>query len=168
VKKSKKSASKRPAKGWNILVANGVNLDLLGKREPHIYGTFTLQDLEKFMRTAAAELTAQLAVDDIRLEFFQSNDEAIFLEKLSDGHWHGVLLNPGAWTHTSVALRDRLAALGTAYVEVHISNLAAREEFRKTSFSAAHAKGVVYGFGHDSYRVGLYGLLSHLQTAGRL
>ena len=156
---AKKTVKKSAA--LKILVANGVNLDLLGKREKSIYGHFNLKDLEKYLKDEGSSIAQEAGVS-LDFDFFQTNDETALLEKLSGGKWDGVILNPGAWTHTSVALRDRLAGLEVTFVEVHISNLAAREEFRKTSFSAAHAKGVVYGFGMESYLVGLFGLVKVL------
>lgn len=143
--------------GPKVLVANGVNLDLLGTREPGIYGTFTLADVEKTLREVAPQLGG------CTLAFFQSNDEQAFIEKFDEG-WDGALINPGAWTHTSLALADRLAALKLPYVEVHISNVAAREDFRKLSYTARNAVGVVHGFGMDSYVAGLLGLLRKLKA----
>ena len=141
----------------NILIASGVNLDLLGRREPEIYGTVTLKDIERQLTqlfSAAADLT-----------FFQTNSEAEFLAKLDHG-WDGAVLNPGAWTHTSVALRDRVVGLGLSCVEVHLSNIAAREEFRKTSFLSPVSLGTVSGFGAKSYELGVEGLLHHLKFRG--
>lgn len=146
----------------NVLVAHGVNLDLLGRREPEIYGTETLADLEHRLSASLAALVEASGCDaKVALTYFQSNDEAQFLARVSE-RWDGLLLNPGAWTHTSLALADRLRGLATPYVEVHISNLAAREAVRQTSFAAAAAAGIVYGFGTDSYVVGLFGLLRRL------
>jgi 3-dehydroquinate dehydratase-2 len=169
--KAKPAAGKAPSKAVKstagsapqILVAHGVNLDLLGRREPDVYGRTTLAELEAELE-AAAEGAARMAglSNGCGLAFFQSNDETTFLERLGDG-WDGILINPGAWTHTSLALADRLLGLGVPYVEVHLSNLAAREEFRQKSYSAAGAAGVVYGFGVDSYVVGLVGLLRALK-----
>jgi 3-dehydroquinate dehydratase II len=144
-----------------ILVANGVNLDLLGRREPEIYGSETLTDINEAISWCAPEFARMLAISGVELEFFQSNDEGSFLNKL-DGSWDGILINPGAWSHTSLALGDRLAGLEIPYVEVHLSNLAKRESFRQHSYAAPHAKGVVFGFGLDSYRAGLWGLLAYL------
>ena len=98
---------------------------------------------------------------DVRLHFYQSNSEADFLNEISK-KWDGALINPGAWTHTSLALGDRLAALQLPFVEVHISNLSQREDFRKHSYLSPHAVGVVYGFGLGSYGAALIGLLNHL------
>lgn len=137
-----------------ILVANGVNLDLLGQREPGVYGKGTLADLEAHVRA--------LAPEGVALTFFQTNDEALFLAKISDG-WDGAVINPGAWTHTSLALADRLKGLALPFVEVHLSNTMAREEFRHRSYSAPHAAGIVIGLGFDSYVAGLTGLVAKLR-----
>jgi 3-dehydroquinate dehydratase-2 len=167
-KKSGKAARSGRAGGGGlkILVAHGVNLDLLGRREPEVYGRTTLAELEQAIEVAAPEVAALAGLTGVTLAFFQSNDEPTFLARLGDG-WDGLVINPGAWTHTSLALADRLLGLAVPYVEVHLSNLAAREEFRQRSYSAAGAVGVVYGFGVDSYVVGLAGLLRRLAAARR-
>lgn len=144
-----------------ILIAQGVNLDLLGTREPHIYGQQRLQDIEAMVRQRSPDLASLFKLVDPELHFFQSNHEGLFLDQLSLG-WTGALINAGAWTHTSLALADRLAALKLPFVEVHLSNLSRREDFRKQSFAAPHALGVCYGFGADSYIAALAGLYSHL------
>lgn len=148
----------------HILVAHGVNLDLLGTREPAVYGSLTLAGLEKRLAADAPSIASIAGVTDLTLSFYQSNDEAAFLAKLGGG-FAGAVINPGAWTHTSLALADRLLALRLPFAEVHLSNIAAREEFRKTSFAAPHAHGVSYGFGYGSYAAGLLGLLLRLKTA---
>ncbi len=145
-------------KNPNILIANGVNLDLLGTREVDVYGQDNIKDLEALVRSNADSCAKIAGFDSCDLTFYQSNDEAEFLKHLTK-KWDGVVINPAAWTHTSLALADRLKAMNTAFVEVHISNLAQREEFRKHSHSACHARGVVYGLGFDSYLSGLLGLL---------
>lgn len=165
-KKSKKKVSKSTqpkakAKGLRILVANGVNLDLLGTREPSIYGVETLADLEKSLRAAAPAVASAAGAPTCVLTFFQSNDETTFLAQLDKGY-DGAIINPGAWTHTSLALADRLKGLALPYVEAHISNVAGREDFRQRSFTAPGAVGIVHGFGLTSYRVALYGLLCKL------
>lgn len=143
-----------------ILIAHGVNLDLLGRREPHIYGTLSLADIEAQIRQASPVLAAMVGIDAPYLTCFQSNDEAIFLQKLSES-WDGAIVNAGAWTHTSLALGDRLAGLELPFVEVHLSNLAKREAFRHHSYSAPSAIGVCYGFGAASYLSGLLGLYAY-------
>jgi len=144
-----------------ILIANGVNLDLLGSREVKIYGKSNLQDLEKLVLQEVPGLIQSTKYDSIDLHFFQTNSEVELFDKISQ-NWDGILINPGAWTHTSVALADRLKGLGVKYVEVHLSNISNREEFRKQSYSAPHACGVIYGLGFDSYIVGLLALLRKL------
>ncbi len=137
-----------------VLVLHGPNLNLLGQREPEVYGTATLDDIDGALRGLAAELGFAL---DIR----QSNHEGELVEALHDaaaGGAVGVLINPAAYTHTSVALRDAVLATGLPTVEVHLSNLAAREEFRQRSLLSDVAVGVVSGFGADSYLLGLRGL----------
>ena len=145
-----------------IIVANGVNLDLCGQREAQLYGNFTLAQLETYLRLHADRLCPLWGCGDCRLVFFQTNCEHKFLSEISKP-WRGALLNPGAWTHTSLALGDRLASLSLQFVEVHISPLARRARQRQRSYSAPYAIGVVSGFGMDSYLAALVGLLSHLQ-----
>jgi 3-dehydroquinate dehydratase-2 len=129
-----------------IVVVNGPNLNLLGKREPHIYGTRTLADLNELVRGAARQHNAEVAL-------FQSNDEGEiidFLQKEAPGS-AGIIINPGALSHYSLALYDCLQALAVPVVEVHISNIHAREEFRSRSVTARAARGVITGLGFDGY-----------------
>ena len=149
--KTKKKKSK--PQPWRILIASGVNLDLLGMREPHLYGSQTLADMEALLQSEFGEIA--------ELNFFQTNAEAEYLAALSQG-WDGAVINPGAWTHTSLALADRLAGLKLPFVEVHLSNTAAREAIRHHSYTAPLAAGVVQGFGINSYALGLSGLLCYL------
>ena len=141
-----------------ILVVHGPNLNLLGRREPHIYGTVTLEEIDARLRALAAEL-------GVELEIVQSNHEGVILDRLAraaeDGT-RGIVINPAAWTHTSVALRDALAACGLPAVEVHLSNIHAREEFRQRSLTAPVCIGQVSGFGADSYLLALRGLCRRL------
>jgi 3-dehydroquinate dehydratase-2 len=141
-------------------VAQGVNLDLLGTREPEIYGTETLQTIEALVRQQSRGLAQVLGIEEPELHFRQSNDEGQYLSFLSEG-WDGLLVNAGAWTHTSLALGDRLAALKVPFVEVHLSNLSRRESFRHYSYAAPHAIGVCYGFGANSYLSALCGLYAY-------
>jgi len=139
-----------------IAILNGPNLDRLGKREPEIYGDATLADLEDGLREA---------FPDVALEFFQSNHEGALVDKLSElaeAGCDGVVINPAAYTHTSVALRDALAGCGIPAVEVHLSNVHRREAFRRRSLTAAAAKGVIAGLGADGYRLAI----SHLLQPG--
>jgi 3-dehydroquinate dehydratase-2 len=141
-----------------ILVIHGPNLNLLGSREPGVYGTDTLEQIEGRLRGLAAEL-------GVDVEFFQSNHEGALLDVLHGaiGRCHGVILNPGAFTHTSIALHDALLACALPTVEVHLSNLATREPFRGISWPARAALGVIMGFGGDSYELGLRAVVGHLR-----
>jgi len=144
-----------------ILIASGVNLDLLGTREPEIYGSETLTDMETLVKANVPYLKKAFSLANLELRFFQTNDEASLLSEISK-RCAGIVLNPGAWTHTSLALADRLKALNLIYVEVHVSQLTTRESFRQHSYSAVGASGVVQGFGIYSYLLGLQGLLARL------
>ena len=141
-----------------ILVANGVNLDLLGSRESGLYGKKSLNDLKDLLNKTLPSFENLIGKNGFKLEFFQTNSEEAYLNKLN-GNWTGILLNPGAWTHTSLALADRLRGIRIPYVEVHITNLSCRDHVRHQSFTAAESSGVVYGLGLDSYLLGLLGLL---------
>ena len=151
----------KPKKTYKILVASGVNLDLLGKRQPEIYGSQSLSDVHDSLSASVSSLE-EFFQSKISLHFFQSNNEYELLTEISK-EWDGAVINPGAWTHTSLALADRLAGLSLPFAEVHISNLSQRESVRKNSFTAPVAAGVVYGFGVESYHTGLFGLLSYLK-----
>ncbi len=144
-----------------VLVAHGVNLDLLGQREADHYGAQTLKDVNAKIEAWGKKLAAAVGCELV-IEFFQSNEEAAFLQQLSAKKWDGIVINPGAWTHTSLALADRLKALGIPYVETHLSNIAARESFRHFSYSAPHAQGVIFGLGGESYLAALTGLVLKL------
>jgi 3-dehydroquinate dehydratase-2 len=140
-----------------VAVIHGPNLRLLGKREPEVYGSHTLDDVNASLRSLATELGAEL-------ETFQSNHEGELLDFIETAAQRvdGFLINPGAFTHTSVALRDALTGVDRPFVECHLSNTAGRERFRRHSYLAPVALGVVYGFGVQSYLLGLRGLLAHL------
>ena len=140
-----------------ILVLNGPNLNLLGRRQPEIYGRTTLGEIESRLREVAAEL-------GVELDFVQSNHEGELLDALhrAPGRHDGILLNPGALTHTSVALYDGLLGVGLPAVEVHLANLNRREGFRRRSWTARAAIGSVMGFGRRSYEWGLRALVTEL------
>jgi len=140
-----------------IAVIHGPNLRLLGRREPEVYGTDTLEDVNGSLERLAEELS-------VDLEAFQSNHEGELLDFIEDAsdRVDGFLINPGAFTHTSIALRDALVGVDRPFVEVHLSNTAGRERFRRRSFLSGVASGVVYGFGVQSYLLGLRGLVARL------
>ncbi len=139
----------------SILVLNGPNLSRLGKREPEVYGSRTLDDINRELAEA---------FPDILFEFFQSEDEGALLEKLfhieDKGGYGGVVLNAGALTHYSIALRDAISAITIPVVEVHLSNIYAREEFRHKSVISAVCMGVISGFGANSYHLGVRAVLA--------
>ena len=141
-----------------ILVIHGPNLNLLGRRETSVYGKTGLaeinRDLEKTART-----------EKVRVEFFQSNHEGEIVTRIqnaddADGAYDAIVINPAAFTHTSVAIRDAIAAIRIPVIEVHLSNIHARESFRKESFVSPVAAGVIFGFGKESYLLALRGAVS--------
>jgi len=145
-----------------ILVLHGPNLNLLGTREPEVYGTTTLSEIDADLAALAKELGCEV-------ESFQSNHEGALIDRIHEarGACAGLLVNPAGLTHGSVSLRDALAASGLPVVEVHVSNIHAREPFRRHSMVSDVAVGVVCGFGPGSYRLGLRALAAHLERAGR-
>ena len=140
-----------------VLVLNGPNLNLLGEREPEVYGSATLADVEALCLEAAARF-------GLVLDFRQSNHEGTLVDWVQEGRAGiaGLVVNAAGYTHTSVALRDALAAIGVPFVEVHLSNPHAREPFRRTSYFSDLAVGIVSGFGADSYRYALEAALARL------
>lgn len=142
----------------SILVLHGPNLNLLGTREPDTYGHTTLQQIDESLGALAAEL-------GVRVACHQSNHEGELVNLIQGarGAFDGLVVNLAAYTHTSVAIRDALAATGLPFIEVHLTNVHAREAFRHHSMVAALAKGVVQGFGADSYLLGMRGLVRWLQ-----
>lgn len=140
-----------------IGVIHGPNLHLLGAREPDVYGTDTLEDVNDALESLAGDL-------DVALEIIQSNHEGEIVDFISEAapRVHGFLINPGGLTHTSVVLRDALVGVERPFVEVHLSNTAAREQFRRHSYLSPVASGVVLGFGPQSYLLGLRGLVGSL------
>ena len=141
-----------------ILVINGPNLNLLGTREPEVYGKTTLKDIENAMKKLAGKLK-------LELDFFQSSHEGEIVEKIgaSSKKYSAIIMNPAAYTHTSVAIRDAVAACGLPVIETHISNIYAREEFRHKSLIAPVAKGQIAGFGKNSYLLALYAAADIIQ-----
>ena len=141
-----------------IAVVHGPNLNLLGTREPQVYGATTLAQVNE----AVAALAARLEVE---AEFFQANGEGELVDHVQQTapRVQGFVVNAGAYTHTSIALGDALAGVARPYVEVHVSNVFARERFRHRSYLAAGAVGVVSGFGANSYGLGLRALVEHLR-----
>lgn len=145
-----------------ILVLHGPNLNLLGVREPEVYGRDTLGDIDAFL-VQRAQAAGQ------ELETFQSNAEHALIDRIHQARLDGtaiVLINPGAFTHTSIALRDALAGVAIPFIELHLSNVHAREEFRRHSYLSDIASGVICGFGADSYRLALDAALLRLDRSG--
>jgi 3-dehydroquinate dehydratase-2 len=144
-----------------ILMVNGPNLNLLGNRETDLYGSMTLDEIVKNVAARATEL-------DVEIESFQSNEEGALVTRIgeSPGKFDGIILNPAAYTHTSVALRDALQACKVPCVEVHLSNVHAREDFRHKSLTVGVCVGQVMGFGADSYILALEGLVLYLKRSG--
>ena len=145
----------------NVLVLHGINLNMFGKRDPAQYGTITLAEIDAQLQALARELGAAL-------ETFQTNSEGAMCERIHKAHAEkvdAVLINAGAWTHYSYGIRDALQILKAPIVEVHMSNIHAREEFRHHSVIAAIAKGQICGFGLDSYLLGLRAAVSLSRAA---
>jgi 3-dehydroquinate dehydratase-2 len=134
-----------------VQIINGPNLNLLGKREPEIYGNQSFEDFFKIL---------QNDFKNLELHYFQSNTEGELLNKIHEigFTFDAIIINPGAYTHTSIALRDAISGVKTPVIEVHISNTHQREEFRKKSYVSEVAKGVIIGFGLNSYRLALQSL----------
>ena len=135
-----------------IIIINGPNLNLLGKRQPEIYGNITFEDFFKELKSS---------FESIQLEYYQSNVEGDLVNKLQEVgfSYSGIVFNAGGYTHTSVAIADSVASLDSPTIEVHISNVYAREEFRRQSLMAANCKGVIAGFGLNSYKLAVEALL---------
>lgn len=141
-----------------ILFLNGPNLNLLGTREPEKYGTQTLESIENFVREEASNLR-------VDIEFYQSNIEGELVDKIQEakGKFDGIVMNPAAYTHTSVAIRDAILAVSVPTVEIHLSNIHTREEFRKVSLTAPACIGQITGFGANSYKLGLQAIVDYLK-----
>jgi 3-dehydroquinate dehydratase-2 len=142
-----------------IIVLHGPNINLLGKREPDVYGTLTMAEINQSIDRLAADLGCTVA-------FYQSNSEGDLIDTIQStpGEYDGILINPAAYTHTSIAIRDALASIGLPFVEVHLSNVYRREGFRHVSLTAPLAIGQICGFGCESYLLGLRALFSHLEN----
>ena len=142
----------------SVLVLHGPNLNLLGQREPGIYGSVTLDEINSLLQEEGRKLQAKVST-------MQSNHEGVLVDAIHGAiqEHQGILINAGAYTHTSVAIRDAIAAVKIPTVEVHLSNIYQREAFRHHSYIAAVAIGQISGFGADSYRLGLQALVHHLR-----
>lgn len=141
----------------NILVLHGPNLNLLGRREPEVYGSMTLDSIDRLLLEDAHKL-------QVNISCLQSNHEGVLVDSIHQAteKYRGILINAGAYTHTSVAIRDAIAAVKIPTVEVHLSNIYQREQFRHHSYIAPVAIGQISGFGADSYRLGLQALVNYL------
>lgn len=148
-----------PLRFLSILVLHGPNLNLLGQREPGIYGSVTLEQINRLLTEEGQKLQALVST-------VQSNHEGVLVDSIHAARkkHQGILINAGAYTHTSVAIRDAIAAVSIPTVEVHLSNIYQREAFRHHSYIAAVAIGQISGFGAESYRLGLQALVHYLQV----
>lgn len=143
---------------FSILTIHGPNLNLLGKREPGIYGVVTLEEINRLLVAEASKLQAKIFT-------MQSNHEGAIVDAIhNSSEYQGILINAGAYTHTSIAIRDAISAVKLPTVEVHLSNIYQREVFRHHSYIAPVAIGQISGFGAESYRLGLQALINYLAT----
>jgi len=159
-KKTTSGKKSEPVRRPRLLVLHGPNLNLLGSREPEHYGVATLEEIN-------LALARRAEAADVHLESFQTNHEGALIERIHVARQENVrciIINPAAWTHTSVALRDALAATDIPFVEVHLSNIHAREGFRQHSFFSDLALGVITGLGHQGYLLALEYLLNKINT----
>ncbi|MGV2828949.1 type II 3-dehydroquinate dehydratase [Myxosarcina sp. GI1(2024)] len=146
----------------NILVLHGPNLNLLGRREPEVYGSMTLDSIDRLLLEDARKL-------QVNISCLQSNHEGVLVDSIHQAteKYEGILINAGGYTHTSVAIRDAIAAVKIPTVEVHLSNIYQREHFRHHSYIAPVAIGQISGFGADSYRLGLQALVNYLSQLNK-
>jgi len=143
---------------YTLIVINGPNLNMLGTRERDIYGKLTLDEISGMIESYARE-------NNIKVIFFQSNSEGEIVSFIQNNRRaHGLVINPAAYTHTSVAIRDAIAAVSIPAVEIHLSNINAREEFRKHSFIAPVCIGQISGFGYNSYILGIRAIIEYLES----
>lgn len=143
-----------------ILIINGPNINLLGTREPEIYSSATMEDINNELIAFSKTIS-----DDIELDFFQSNHEGQIIDKIQKcSEFNGLIINPAAYTHTSVAIADALKAVKIKAVEVHLTNPHTREDYRKISYTASGCVGIVAGFGKESYKLALAGLISKIKA----
>jgi 3-dehydroquinate dehydratase II len=142
-----------------LLIINGPNLNLLGKREGNIYGDMAFEPYLESLRNDFSEL---------RIDYFQSNIEGEIIDKIqqADENYDGIIINPGGYTHTSVAIADAIRAISTPVVEVHITNLFAREDYRHVSLTGAACKGCITGFGLEGYRIAIQSFLASAEMRG--
>ncbi len=143
-----------------ILVIHGSNLNLLGKREPAIYGRITLAGINEMLKAAAKKRGARLVIKQSNLE----GRIVDFIQQAKKNKFQGILINPAAYTHTSVAVRDAIASCGLITVEVHLSNIYSREEFRRKSLISPVVKGTILGFGAKSYTLGLEAIIDLIEA----
>ncbi|NFM17439.1 type II 3-dehydroquinate dehydratase [Clostridium sporogenes] len=141
----------------NILIINGPNLNLLGKREPDVYGNITLEDINK-------EIKSHFKNEDLKIDFFQSNEEGTIINKIieSEKKYNAIVINPAAYSHYSIAILDVIRSINIPVVEVHLSNIYRREEYRKKSVTAEASLGVISGFGYYGYIMAIEFILNNL------
>jgi len=142
-----------------ILIIHGPNLNMLGKREPEVYGNAKLADINRQLKKEARKLKTDV-------DFFQSNSEGDIVSEIQNAlnNFDGIIINPGAYTHTSIAIRDSILSVGIPVIEVHISNIYKREDFRQKSFISGVSVGVISGLGINSYILGLRGMSDYLRA----
>ncbi|AXA34124.1 MULTISPECIES: type II 3-dehydroquinate dehydratase [Francisella] len=140
----------------DILIINGPNLNLLGKREPKTYGSISLADIKSSMQNSCKDA-------DCSLDFFQSNHEGEIIDKIQQTSAKFIIINPAAYTHTSIAIRDAFLAINKPFIEIHLSNIYNREEFRTRSLLSDIAYGGIYGFGANSYKLALIEAINYIK-----